>query len=66
MTIIVNGKCPCGHDVDPDDQSVCLVFDREGAVHRVPQSSGYCVCCPTPVSIFDIDFPPPPRAEEKS
>lgn len=38
-------KCCCGHDLDPDDESVCLVRDREGMEHRVPMwGKDGCLC----------------------
>jgi hypothetical protein len=41
----------CGHDLDPDDESVCLVRDCEGMEHRVPMwgTNGKCLCHDIPL-----------------
>lgn len=35
--------CPCGHELDPDDPELCLVWDRN-EMHRVRTNSGLCEC----------------------
>jgi hypothetical protein len=36
--------CPCGHELDPDDREVCLVWDDRERPHRVRRSSPVCEC----------------------
>jgi hypothetical protein len=36
--------CPCGHELDPYNSRVCLVWDSQSKVHRVPSDTGVCEC----------------------
>jgi hypothetical protein len=46
-------KCCCGHDLDPDDERICLIRDSEGFEHRVPSAGGPCVCHGIPLTTLE-------------
>lgn len=59
MTILIDGKCPCGHEVDPGDTNICLIPDADGVVHRVRNQRGTCDCHGTDLSVIEFGWERP-------
>jgi hypothetical protein len=50
------GTCCCGHEVDVDARQ-CIVWDRHGQDHRVPDNRGACLCHDTPLRTLEARWP---------